>query len=47
MSNFWKKWYNKSNIKELRLKFGYKTQKQLAKACNIEPSSLCLLEKQD
>ena len=40
-------WYNKSNIKELRLKFGYKTQKQLAKACNIEPSSMCLLERQD
>lgn len=40
-------WYNKSNIKELRLKFGYKTQKQLANACNIEPSSMCLLERQD
>lgn len=40
-------WYNKSNIKELRLKFGYKTQRQLADACNIERSSMCLLERQD
>lgn len=37
-------WYNKTDLAELRQKFGFKKQKQLAKQIGISPSTLCQLE---
>lgn len=38
------KWFQENNIKELRIKFGYKTQKELADQINVSASIISLIE---
>jgi transcriptional regulator with XRE-family HTH domain len=38
------KWFQENNIKELRIKFGYKTQKELADQINVSSSIISLIE---